>query len=388
MKLVYPALASDPTNPIRAKKMIVDYLLTEFYKNETQIEIAYFNNQFLKYLFAYKKILYQHLLKRNYLLMYDKSVLGFSMKVINRKINNSDADFVFCFGSIIPGYLSTSKPLFLIIDATFQNLLDYYFHHTNFPTSYIEHNIKIEQNAFQSSSKIFVSSEWAKNSLTQFYNISEEKIEFTHLGANIDFFPSQKEVERIIENKLFAPLKLTSIGKLWFQKGLDISIEIFSRIKKHIPNCSLTIIGCRPPNKINLEGLQIIEYIDKTSQAGQNLFSSILSSTHFFLFPSRAEAYGHVVPEANAFGVPVVANATGGIPSAVTNGQNGFLFHLTDESGISNAVDKILELYENKQDYYNLCKNSYDLFVTTMNWSIIAKKIINSIQVCLNSEKP
>lgn len=384
MKLIYPALGSDPTNPIRAKKLLVDYLLAEFKKNKVETEIAYFNNSFLKYVFAYRKLFFEKLLKKNYLLMYDKSVLKLPMQLINKKINTSDADFVFCFGSILPGYLRTKKPIYLIIDATFNNLLGYYFAHKNFPKHYIKYNLEVESKAFQNAKKIFVSSQWAADSLLHFYNVPESKIEITPLGANIDYFPSDSEILQIIEKRLSISTNITSIGKHFYQKGMDIAIEIFSRLRKYLPQSKLTIIGCKVPKNYQIEGLHVFEYIDKSNKEQNSLLTSILQETHFFLFPSRAEAYGHVIPEANAFAVPVIANNTGGIPSAIDIGRNGFLFDLSTTKGIDLATETILDFISNNTKYYSLCLSSYETFKSKGNWEIIAKNILNKIKSNLN----
>jgi glycosyltransferase involved in cell wall biosynthesis len=54
------------------------------------------------------------------------------------------------------------------------------------------------------------------------------------------------------------------------------------------------------------------------------------------------EGFGLVYLEAGAYGVPVVATNTGGVPDAVRNGETGFLLEANDVAGIAQAVSDLL----------------------------------------------
>ncbi len=55
-----------------------------------------------------------------------------------------------------------------------------------------------------------------------------------------------------------------------------------------------------------------------------------------------AETMGRVLCEANAASVPVVASASGGIPSVITDGANGLLFQENDGAGLTACVTRVL----------------------------------------------
>jgi glycosyltransferase involved in cell wall biosynthesis len=62
-----------------------------------------------------------------------------------------------------------------------------------------------------------------------------------------------------------------------------------------------------------------------------------------FVLPSLNEGMGRVLVEAMASGRPIVASRTGGIPDLVIDQQTGLLVSPADESGLAEAIHKILQ---------------------------------------------
>jgi glycosyltransferase involved in cell wall biosynthesis len=60
------------------------------------------------------------------------------------------------------------------------------------------------------------------------------------------------------------------------------------------------------------------------------------------VLPSWYEERGRVLIEAMAWGTPVVATSTGGIPSTVRDGVNGLLIPLMDPDALGGAIDRVL----------------------------------------------
>lgn len=383
MKLVYPAIALDHSNPVTNSNQIGNYLIKAFNQHGVESEIIYYRNDYIKYLYGFNKIFYQYIKKQNYIVSREPKFLEYLTRKINDKINQSDADFVFAFGTNPVAFLETNKPIYILSDSTFNNLLNRYGEYFNLPKRFIENTNLLEKTAFQKAKKIFLSSKFAIDDAINFYGIAPEKIVQVPLGANIDTYPDENQIHNIIDEKLSKPLNLLMIGKDWHRKGIDIGIEIYKNVNAKINKANLTIIGCKSPIEIIEPGIQIIENINKANKEEFELFQKIMYQTHIFLFPSRAEAYGHVISEANAFGIPVIANNIGGIPSAIDNGINGYLFDLNNTIGIEFAVNKIIELYDNQTLYKKLSLNSYKTYSSKSNWNSIVKLILMNIEKSL-----
>ena len=89
-------------------------------------------------------------------------------------------------------------------------------------------------------------------------------------------------------------------------------------------------------------------------------------TSHFFLLPTRGECYGIALCEANAFGLPVVATNTGGIPQIVHEGQNGFMLPLTGRG--SDYAALIADVWRDRARYAQLAASSRKAFDERLNW--------------------
>jgi len=63
----------------------------------------------------------------------------------------------------------------------------------------------------------------------------------------------------------------------------------------------------------------------------------LLAAMDVFVLPSLSEGIPMALLEAMALGIPVVANAVGGVPEVVSNRVNGLLVHSGDERALANA---------------------------------------------------
>ena len=68
----------------------------------------------------------------------------------------------------------------------------------------------------------------------------------------------------------------------------------------------------------------------------------VLGAMDLFLFPTHSEAFGLVIVEAMAMGVPVVSADCDGVPDIVEHGETGLLVPPTDVEGLAAAVTDLL----------------------------------------------
>ena len=72
----------------------------------------------------------------------------------------------------------------------------------------------------------------------------------------------------------------------------------------------------------------MIPFIGKATAEDRQRLNELYARSHFFIMPTRAEAFGIVFAEASTFGVPCLGTAVGGLPSVIKDGVNGQLFPL------------------------------------------------------------
>jgi glycosyltransferase involved in cell wall biosynthesis len=74
----------------------------------------------------------------------------------------------------------------------------------------------------------------------------------------------------------------------------------------------------------------------------QDEVPSILAASDLLVWPGFGEAYGLAYLEAQAAGIPVVAQDTAGVPEVVRDGTSGILTPLDDVDAYAAAVRRLL----------------------------------------------
>ena len=119
-------------------------------------------------------------------------------------------------------------------------------------------------------------------------------------------------------------------------------------------------------------------FINKSTTEGKEKIDKIIANSHFLIHPTRAEAYGLALCEANSFGVPCLTTNIGGIPTIIKNGLNGQLFSLKDTA--QNYVDYVLKTFNDFNDYKQLALSSFNEYESRLNWNVAGKSIVNLLK--------
>jgi glycosyltransferase involved in cell wall biosynthesis len=136
---------------------------------------------------------------------------------------------------------------------------------------------------------------------------------------------------------------LGCIGYLLPEKGQEIAIRALSTIGTKVPRARLLLAGdgpCRPA----LEALVgVLGMRDEVIFAGfVEDVSQVYVALDAFVFPSLAEPLGTSLLTAMAWGLPVVAVASGGVPEYVKDGDNGLLAAQPDPELFSSSMSTLL----------------------------------------------
>jgi glycosyltransferase involved in cell wall biosynthesis len=240
--------------------------------------------------------------------------------------------------------------------------------------------IEIDKKAVAKSSKVIYTSEWAAQSAIRSYDLPSEKIHIIPFGANLDYIPLREEILSIRKG-YSEVIKLLFVGVDWFRKGGEIAFQTTVELNKRGVNTELIICGCIPPKHIQHEKLRIVGFLDKNNSEHTLKLEKLYKEATIFFLPTRFECSGIVFAEAAAYGLPIIATATGGVATYVANGVNGYI--LPPESGYVKYTDIIQSIYRNQKDYFLLCENSRNKFESELNWDSFAnnvRKIIKGIE--------
>jgi glycosyltransferase involved in cell wall biosynthesis len=137
---------------------------------------------------------------------------------------------------------------------------------------------------------------------------------------------------------------LLFLGRLGFEKRVDLLIEAFARLKRKQPDCSLIIAGDGPIEVVNqLKRLaKPIPNIHFTGFLLGETKANVLASCDVFCSPSPYGTFGRTVVEAMASGIPVVTVDSGAVSEYIFDGVNGYLVPSNDVEGLANGIQKVL----------------------------------------------
>ena len=177
---------------------------------------------------------------------------------------------------------------------------------------------------------------------------------------------------RGVDTELYSPAKRTAndgifrfgfVGRLRAEKNVRMLVELEKRLlAAGKSNFHFLIVG---------EGIErpYLEENMKTAELPGFLRGAELSAAYanmdVFIFPSETDAYGNVVQEANASGVPCIVTDQGGPKFIVQEGETGYV-----AKNIDDFVKYSIELIDDREKLERMKKLSLD-FALTRSWDSV-----------------
>jgi glycosyltransferase involved in cell wall biosynthesis len=302
-------------------------------------------------------------LKQEVAVEFLKGYARYFSKQVERNLIQHKPDVLYAPAAVqLFAYARTDIPVIFMGDATFQQLQGYYASYRNLAGFSLKQAIEVDKTAMHKAAHCMMASQWATDSAMHDYGINASKLSVAPLGANLDRIPAMDELKL----KKSKTCRLLFLGVEWERKGGDIAIRAFKALQQKGIPVQLTIIGCIPPFVINDDGIRVIPFLNKNDpQESQELYR-IIGDSDFLLLPTRAECAGIAFSEASAFGVPSITTNTGGVPTYVQNGVNGYTLPIEDTG--DGYADLIADIYTDTERYQALRYSSRRRFEEDLNW--------------------
>ena len=269
-------------------------------------------------------------------------------------LRDSGVDAVFSVNSWLLAYLETELPTAFWTDATFASMLGFYDSFTHLAPTSLRYGQIVEREVLRRCSLAVYSSNWAARSAVNDHGADPAKILILPFGANLDPMPARDTVLTSIDKKLSpanrATCQLLCIGVDWRRKGIDLAVETVAELTRRGIPAHLRVVGVQPPKGTVLPpNVEITGFLDKNSPAGQARLQQYYRESHFFILPSRAEAFGVVLSESCAHGVPCLTTDLGGLPDVIHDGVNGHRFPL--DAPAAAYADWLAGLWRDPEQY-------------------------------------
>jgi glycosyltransferase involved in cell wall biosynthesis len=187
-------------------------------------------------------------------------------------------------------------------------------------------------------------------------NVAPRKVIAIPNAIDVEKFRPAAAIRKSIREELQLDentIVLGAVGHFGHEKGLDLVLHAFKMLLAAEPaNLRLLVAGNgATDDRQRLEKLAA-ECHGRVTFLGQRSDLARLYQAFDLLFHApRQEAFGLVVAEAMASGIPVVATRTGGIPEIVLDGQTGTLVDTESPSALCDAARALIQSTDLRREY-------------------------------------
>jgi len=197
---------------------------------------------------------------------------------------------------------------------------------------------KIQKRVTKQALTVVVPSEYLKTIVLK-WGIQEEKIIVIYNTFNRPQINKDKKSLR--ENFGMEGTVLISVGRLVPWKGFGTLIGLMPDLLKDIPNIKLYIIG-DGPEKVNLQEL-VLEHgledrVELVGRLPQDDLLQYIKAGDIFVLNTGYEGFSHVLLEAMALGIPIVATNAGGNTELIEDKKTGLLVNYNNKEELKEAI--------------------------------------------------
>jgi len=134
------------------------------------------------------------------------------------------------------------------------------------------------------------------------------------------------------------------VGRLSYQKGLDVLLDAWARFIARRPRASLLVLGDGPDRDRLLRQAQELGISKSVDFRGlRHDVGTHYAAADIFVLPSRYEGFPNVLLEAMAAGLPTIATRVSGSEDALENGRNGLLVPPGEADPLLEALLKLAD---------------------------------------------
>lgn len=173
------------------------------------------------------------------------------------------------------------------------------------------------------------------------------------------------------------PHRILFVGRLAANKGVEILVDALARIRRTVPQATLTIAGEGEEKERIIAQIEKLGLTSAVEWLGTMSFKDLVqlySTSAVFVLPSinRLEAFGIVQLEAMTCGTPVVASDLPGVNGVMDVGKTGLLFPIGNSEALAQTL---LGLLQNPARIESMGRAARELIERKYGWKTIIDNI-------------
>lgn len=272
-----------------------------------------------------------------------------------------------------------SLPVFFWTDATYSNMASMYQDYKDRSERMKSFEHQVQKRAVARAKGAMWASRYAMNSAISDYGADPDRQLVTRFGLNLPTSIQKAELEEILSRRNDRTIRLMFIGFDYKRKGLDIALRAVVELNNMgVPASLDTIGGFHDVPEEARAYVTVHGPLNKLEPRQLATFKTIQRSSHFLIFPTRADVYCMPAIEAMAAGCVPVVSDVGAIPEIVTNGETGIVLPLS--AGPLDYARGIKDAFENKGQYLTMCRAGYASSRANHRWDKIGQAVASFIR--------
>jgi len=256
-------------------------------------------------------------------------------------------------------------PYFVYLDVVFHTFFHNTFRKEEFITDDLERIWKKEAAFLERASAVFFESRWGMEKGIESYQLKGNH--YHALGRGGVIAPPD-------EDRWDGSLRLVTMAMKFRQKGGDLVLEVFRRLKPRYPGLSWHIIGGAPEGDWNgIEGIYYEGVLRPDEAMERAKIERLLAGAFLLLHPTREDTSPLVLTEAAYFGCPSISVRHFGIPELVLDGETGLLI---DFPATADQLEQALvQLLEDRPLYLRMREEARHHAVRESSWDSIGRRM-------------
>lgn len=250
---------------------------------------------------------------------------------------NSKADIYHFFNFIIPPRIKGK-----VVNTVYDMVYIRYPETMSKPT-YNIHKKNLKRSC-EDADVILTISENTKNEITEFMEISPDKIEIAYPAVDGDIFYPNKDFKLVKEKYSINNEYILYFGTIEPRKNINSIIKAFKILSEKNNDISLVLAGRKgwmyEEVFLLVRELGLEEKVIFTGYVAEEDAAALYSCALAFVFPSLYEGFGIPPLEAMACGTPVIVSNKSSLPEVV--GDAGILVNALDIENIAYEMDRLI----------------------------------------------